>query len=240
MKKIAYLLMLNVIFSAFGVDVGSLGCQCGSKKQNKQKYKNTENIVVAAAAPAPIVAVPAAQDPIASAALSRNVEDSLPQAQSAIVLDEFYPYDGRGPIQELSAEEVLALIDDPNVLIVNVLGTKYFLDFHIKNSISAPLKQLRALAKDWDKKKLIIPYCACSECDASLKAYWLLKDLDFKNVKAFEGGSREWWKKNYPYEGPAEQDYLREEGDNHHKKIMAMRDGPLRQVLLSAYWGLSA
>jgi rhodanese-related sulfurtransferase len=95
-----------------------------------------------------------------------------------------------------------------------VLGRKYWYDARIKGSISAPLRILATEAQQWNKEQEIVIYCACRECDASEKAYKLLAELGFKNLWAYEGGIREWWKLGYPCEGPCVMQYLREEGDS--------------------------
>lgn len=124
-------------------------------------------------------------------------------------------------VQEISAEQLLEKINNKelNMLVVNVLGERYYEDAHIAGSISGPLKVLDQVAKGWDKNKLVIVYCACRECDASLKAAKLLVAMGFKNVLAYEGGIREWYKKGYPCGGPCKEAYLNEEGDSSSTKI---------------------
>lgn len=139
-------------------------------------------------------------------------------------------------IPEITAEQLLKKINRSNILVVNVLGKRYYDDARIKGSISAPLRILTDVAKSWDKNKEIIVYCACRECDASAKAYRILKEMGFAHVIAYEGGIREWYKKGYPCEGSCKLDYLWGEGDS--RKILAMRECALRKVLLGAYWAL--
>jgi rhodanese-related sulfurtransferase len=93
---------------------------------------------------------------------------------------------------------------------VNVLGKMLYDDAHISGSINAPLRFLEEKAKDWDKGREIIVYCACYECDASQKACRLLTYMGFNNVLAYEGGIREWFQKGYPCNGPCKESYLRE------------------------------
>lgn len=119
-----------------------------------------------------------------------------------------------GAVREMSAQELLARLNDPKLLIVNVLGKRYYDDARIKGSVSAPLRILADVAAKWEKDQEIVVYCACKECDASEKAFKLLQQLGFTNVWAYEGGIREWWKLNYPCEGPCAMQYLREEGDS--------------------------
>lgn len=117
-------------------------------------------------------------------------------------------------IKEISAQNLLKRLDEPTLLIVNVLGKKYYDDAHIKGSINAPLRKLDVIAQSWDREQEIVVYCACKECDASEKAFGILARMGFTRVLAYEGGIREWWKLGYPCEGPCAMDYLREEGDS--------------------------
>lgn len=119
-----------------------------------------------------------------------------------------------GAVREISAQELLKRLDEPALLIVNVLGKKYYDDAHIKGSISAPLRLLEEIAQHWDREQEIVLYCACKECDASEKAFEILARMGFTTVFAYEGGIREWWKLGYPCQGPCAMQYLREEGDS--------------------------
>ncbi len=131
---------------------------------------------------------------------------------------------GRLPlITTISAESLKAMIentanyDDPeqcDFIVVNVLSARLYNDCHIKGSINAPLDELYIITQQWEKKgwhqnKTIIVYCALDECDASEKAYYLLRGLEFANIIAYEGGIREWFQLGYPTEGPCSFDYLR-------------------------------
>ncbi|MCX5922296.1 MAG: rhodanese-like domain-containing protein [Candidatus Dependentiae bacterium] len=122
--------------------------------------------------------------------------------------------DTRYKIETISAQELLAKIkNDPSLFVVNVLGQTFFDDAHITGSIDAPLRFLEEKAKAWDRNRETIVYCATKKCDASLKAFRLLKYLGFKNVRAYEGGIREWYRLGYPCEGPCQYAYLKQQGD---------------------------
>jgi len=114
-------------------------------------------------------------------------------------------------IQEVSAQELLRKIKkNNNIVVVNVLGARFHEDAHIAGSINAPLRFLQDQAYSWDRDKEIVVYCACKECDASIKAYKLLKYMGFKRVFAYEGGMRQWFQLGYPCGGLCKEDYLRE------------------------------
>lgn len=146
------------------------------------------------------------------------------------------------PIAEVTAKELLEKIKTKNnkIMIVNVLGKRFYEDAHIaaENSISAPLRILEEMCSTWDKNQEIVVYCACRECDASAKAYRLLKSKGFTNVAAYEGGMREWYKFGYPCEGACKYEYLI--GIGEEGRYQVMKDGPLKRLMLEIYWGVRA
>ncbi len=126
-------------------------------------------------------------------------------------------------IDTITAQDLKALIesssnyndvDNCDFVVVNVLGPNLFADCHITGSVHAPLDQLCKIAptweeKGWNKNKTIIVYCALDECDASAKAYYMLRGMGFEKVRAYEGGIREWYQLGFSCEGPCSFDYLR-------------------------------
>ena len=83
--------------------------------------------------------------------------------------------------------------------IVNVLDPeKYALGF-IKGSKRIPLDKLEARSSELDKSKLIVTYCASSECNASRQAAEKLTAKGF-NARAYEGGIKEWKEAGLPTE----------------------------------------
>jgi len=97
--------------------------------------------------------------------------------------------------------------------IINVLGPAVFEDCHIKGSINVPLDSLVDYAKDIPKDTELVVHCASYICPMSKRAWQLLKDQGFTQVKAYEGGTAEWYAQGLPTEGPAEQTYLKEQYD---------------------------
>lgn len=95
------------------------------------------------------------------------------------------------------------------VLIINALDKESYNNCHIKGSVNFPLEMLRLYADKLDKNQEIIVYCARYECPVSKHAYKLLKQLGFTNVRAYEGGIIEWFKKGYPVEGSCTSDALK-------------------------------
>lgn len=98
------------------------------------------------------------------------------------------------------------------LVLVNVLDKKFFDDSRIAGSINVTMDNLEEYAKkNWDKEKTnIVVYCANYKCTASGESAKILKDLGFKHVWAYEGGTAEWNQLGYPIEGPAKQGYLKD------------------------------
>lgn len=119
------------------------------------------------------------------------------------------------PLAEISAQDLLRCITHcRDVRVVNVLGRRFYDDARIKGSVCAPLKELETEARTWNRNEKIVVYCACKQCDASAKAYLILKKMGFKRVLAYEGGIREWYRNGLPCEGPCKYEYLMRDDDN--------------------------
>ncbi len=97
--------------------------------------------------------------------------------------------------------------------IINVLGPDIFEDCRIKGSINIPLDELAAYAEALPKDAELVVHCASYICPMSKRAWQLLNDKGFTNVKAYEGGTAEWYALGLPTEGPAQQSYLKEHYD---------------------------
>lgn len=112
-------------------------------------------------------------------------------------------------IVTITAEDLKDNIEhSANFTAVNVLTRDYYDDCHIKGSISVPLMQLKLIAKDWDKNRSIVVYCAQKSCPLSKKAYVVLREMGFKRIAAYEGGIKEWREKGFRTEGTCKMDYL--------------------------------
>jgi len=100
-----------------------------------------------------------------------------------------------------------------NLRVINVLSPDVYEDCHIKGSINVPYDSLADYAKDVPKDTELVVYCASYRCPMSKRAWHLLKDQGFTNIKAYEGGAAEWYSLGHPTEGPAEKSYLKEKYD---------------------------
>lgn len=102
----------------------------------------------------------------------------------------------------------------PALVMINVLEQVDYDDCHIKGSIHIDFDDFEAKIKSLDKDNHYVVYCADYMCMSSSFCAKLLQQAGFKHVWAYEGGMAEWYQKGYPYEGPAEIDYLRNENVN--------------------------
>lgn len=108
-------------------------------------------------------------------------------------------------IQTITKEELLQKIErkDP-IQIVNVLDPKYYHLGAIRGSLKIPVSELNQRYIELDKTKEVVTYCAHSECHASRQGAEKLAELGF-NVKAYEGGIKEWKESGLPAEETAQQ-----------------------------------
>lgn len=104
-------------------------------------------------------------------------------------------------IETVTKEELLKILENPDVVIVDVLGNLSYSQYHIKNSISIPYDVLEK--GGWekvDRGKTVITYCHSMTCNASKRAAEIFRKNGFK-VKAYEGGISEWKDYGLPAEG---------------------------------------
>jgi rhodanese-related sulfurtransferase len=115
--------------------------------------------------------------------------------------------------------------------VFNVLAPEVFHDCHITGTLNVPYAELADYVKDFPKNTEIIVYCASPICPMSRKAWQLLQELGFTNVRAYEGGMAEWYSLGYPYEGPAQKDYLKQEYEEPTDGIPTITADELKQKL---------
>ncbi len=106
------------------------------------------------------------------------------------------------------------------IRVINVLSPETYEDCHIAGSINVPYDNLAEYANDLPKDAELVVYCASYMCPMSKRAWHLLKDKGFTNVRAYEGGTSEWYSLGYPTKGVAELKYLKE----HYDKPIANGD----------------
>lgn len=120
-----------------------------------------------------------------------------------------------GYIPEITAQELYTKMTEgeDKPLVVNVLSEKWYRDCCIADSINMPLDKLIYLVDELDRNREIVVYCALQECDASEKAYVLLRCLGFERVVDYRGGIKEWFVLGYPVQGLCAASYLHDEAN---------------------------
>lgn len=122
-------------------------------------------------------------------------------------------------------------------ILVNVLSPATYEDCHIPGSLNIPLADLESKSEQWVKKQPIIVYCASYECPASRRAWHLLNNLGFSQVRAYEGGMREWVQKGFPAQGNCSADYLKspnKKSEQEDKQVKTISAEELHKLIMSA------
>lgn len=102
--------------------------------------------------------------------------------------------------QTISKETLKEKIDKhEDFQLVNVLSPENYNLGFIKGSMRIPVNELDQREEELDKAKEVVVYCASHECSASRNAAEKLAADGF-NVKAYEGGIKEWKQARYPTE----------------------------------------
>lgn len=101
-------------------------------------------------------------------------------------------------VQAITKDELTVQLG--NVQVVNVLEPKWYELGFIKGSLKIPLSQLEQRLGELNKAKPVVTYCASYACDSSSKAAQLLAAKGF-DVRAYEGGIKEWTAAGLPVEG---------------------------------------
>lgn len=104
-----------------------------------------------------------------------------------------------------------AKLGSRDLVIVNVLARPAYEKIRIRGSISIPRSELEnGRWEDLDKSKEIVVHCSSYECGASRLAAEFLEARGF-DVKAYEGGIKEWAESGLPMEGTiSPKQYLEE------------------------------
>ncbi len=120
--------------------------------------------------------------------------DSLKKA----IIDEL---DFTGEYGSITLEQVWALIEDTNVVIIDARKSNAYNDAHIGNAINIyPFSyqnemELVSVITSLPTDKIFIVYCDGGDCDLSHEIANKMKMLGFRYVTLFHGGWEEWSKK---------------------------------------------
>jgi rhodanese-related sulfurtransferase len=114
-------------------------------------------------------------------------------------------------MKTISREELATKLGSANVVVVNVLAPPAYEKIRIRGSVSIPRSELEAGRwNELDRGKEIIVHCSSYECEASRMAADFLEAKGY-DVRAYEGGIKEWAEAGLPMEGTVSpEQFLRE------------------------------
>tara|TARA_B100000315_G_scaffold239094_1_gene257519 strand:+ start:171 stop:548 length:378 start_codon:yes stop_codon:yes gene_type:complete len=103
-------------------------------------------------------------------------------------------------VQTISKDELNEKLQSGEAIqVVNVLEPEWYKLGLIVGSKKIPLSELENRFGELDKSKEVVAYCANAQCSASSEAAKKLAEAGF-NVKAYEGGIKEWRAAGLPTE----------------------------------------
>lgn len=108
-------------------------------------------------------------------------------------------------IKTISAQGLRDMMaHDSDLVVINVLDKNWYDQSHISGSINIPFgknKNFDQQVGKYQKDTPIVVYCASKLCPLSKDAYkFLIYELGFTQVWAYEGGIQEWEKKGFETE----------------------------------------
>lgn len=106
-------------------------------------------------------------------------------------------------MQIVTREQVKEMMDQPDVIVVEVLPAESFHEFHIPGAINIPYtesfkEQVQQIIPD--KQQKVVVYCANAQCQASPKAAQAMEELGYRNVFDYEMGKADWKEAHMPIE----------------------------------------
>lgn len=104
-------------------------------------------------------------------------------------------------VRLVTVEELKRLVAEDGAVALDVRGSVEFEMGHIRGARHMPLGLVASRASELPKGKLIVPYCACSAEQLSVRAVLELKKQGVENTAALVGGWDAWVKAGLPVEG---------------------------------------
>jgi rhodanese-related sulfurtransferase len=91
---------------------------------------------------------------------------------------------------------------NPNLVLVEALPEKYYLDWHLPGARQLPHDQVKTLAASVvpEKDAEIVVYCASATCRNSHVAASALIALGYRDVAVYPGGKQDWSEAGLPIE----------------------------------------
>jgi rhodanese-related sulfurtransferase len=143
--------------------------------------------------------------------LEVNAFDAVPMSEESYAKPLSWVQTETDSMKTISKDELVAKLNSRDLVIVNVLARPAYEKIRIRGSVSIPRSELEGGRwKELDSKKEIVVHCSSYECGASRMAAEFLEARGF-DVKAYEGGIKEWAEAGLPMEGTiSPKQYLEE------------------------------
>mgnify|MGYP002762802077 CR=1 FL=1 len=95
-------------------------------------------------------------------------------------------------MNEVSPEDLRAMMDDEDPVVIDVLPHKYFRKQHVPGAINIEVGDLDIAEDLFDKNRVLVVYCMDEQCGASPKAVETLENMGFENVYDMPSGIDGW------------------------------------------------
>lgn len=92
--------------------------------------------------------------------------------------------------------------------LLDVNTKEVYNDCHIPGAMHVSFDEIEDFAKDLDKNADLVVYCSNYRCTTSGMVVKKLKQMGFKNVKAYEAGIAEWHQQERPTQGACSMGFL--------------------------------
>lgn len=102
----------------------------------------------------------------------------------------------------ITRDELRALIDTGDVIVVDTLGPMHYADAHLPGAINIPHTEVGRLAPELlpDRDAAIVTYCSNTACANSGIALGELQRLGYTNVRKYAEGKQDWTAAGLPLE----------------------------------------
>jgi rhodanese-related sulfurtransferase len=131
-------------------------------------------------------------------ALTRPDVPAAVQATQASVAAVQQPVsDGAPSFERISAEELKALIDKDQVIVIDVRSAEQFVAAHVKGALHIPVASIEGETQYLPKNRLVVTYCTCPAEESSGEAAMILQRHGIP-AKALLGGLGAWTTVGYP------------------------------------------
>jgi rhodanese-related sulfurtransferase len=107
-----------------------------------------------------------------------------------------------GTLAEIERDELLALLDAGDVVLVDALAPLSYAGAHLPGAINIPPERVDAIAgrRIPSLDTLVVVYCAGPDCDSSVVVTERLIELGYRKVRHYAGGKEDWKRAGLPLE----------------------------------------